>query len=177
MATRTLAEMADVTPQFEPAAKARREPYDWFLPLLSLPAMLAVFLVIGVPLLYSLALSLNRINMLTQKWVFVGLRNYLTILPQADFLWALARTAYFAAVTVLAGLVLGVAIALVLNAKFPGRGILRSVVLIPWAMSPVAVGVLWVWIFDGSYGALNGALMDLGLIATPIRWLAGVLAR
>ena len=56
------------------------------------------------------------------------------------------------------------AMALVLNAAFPGRNVLRSVVLIPWAMAPVAVGILWGWIFDGSYGTLNALLFDLGLI-------------
>ena len=44
--------------------------------------------------------------------------------------------------------------------------------LIPWAMAPVAVGILWSWIFDGSYGTLNALLFDLGLIDEPIAWLA-----
>ena len=62
--------------------------------------------------------------------------------------------------------------ALVLNATFPGRSVLRSVMLIPWGMAPVAVGILWSWIFDGSYGTLNALLFDLGLINEPIAWLA-----
>lgn len=153
------------------ASRTFRERRDWLPFWLSLPALLVVFLVIGLPLIYSLALSLHRINMLTKKWVFVGLQNYLEILPDPEFLWALARTAYFAGVTVTAGLVLGLAMALVLNMAFPGRGLLRSIVLIPWAMAPVTVGVLWGWIFDGSYGALNGLLLDLGIIAKPRQWL------
>jgi multiple sugar transport system permease protein len=152
-------------------ARPRRARRDWLPFWLSLPAVLLVFLVIGVPLVYSLALSLHRINLLTKRWIFVGLQNYLEILPQPEFLWALARTAYFALVTVLAGLLLGLAMALVLNMRFPGRGLLRSIVLIPWAMAPVTVGVLWGWIFDGSYGALNGLLLDLGLVAAPRQWL------
>ncbi|MBV9703509.1 MAG: ABC transporter permease subunit [Methylobacteriaceae bacterium] len=156
----------------EAAVPARRERRDWFPFFLSLPALLIVFLVIGLPLVYSLVLSLHRINVLTQRWIYVGLQNYLQILPQADFLWALGRTATFAVVTVVAGLVLGMAMALVLNMSFPGRGILRSVVLIPWAMAPVTVGVLWGWIFDGTYGAMNGLLLDTGVIGKPIHWLA-----
>ena len=58
--------------------------------------------------------------MLTQQWVFVGLQNYLDILPNPDFLAALGRTAYFALVTVIGGLILGFAMALVLNQDFPG---------------------------------------------------------
>lgn len=152
-------------------ARPRTSRRDWLPVLLSFPTMLVVFLVIGIPLLYSLALSLHRINMLTRKWVFVGLQNYTSIIPQPEFIAALGRTAFFAFSTVLAGLALGMGMALVLNMRFPGRGILRSVVLIPWAMAPIAVGVLWNWIFDGSYGALNGLLSDLHLIDKPISFL------
>ena len=107
-------------------------------------------------------MSLHRLNVLTQRWVFVGLENYIEILPGNEFLSAFGRTAYFAVVTVLGGLIVGMGMALVLNARFAGRGILRSVVLIPWAMSPVAVGILWNWIFNGDYGPLNALLLDVG---------------
>ncbi|WP_222182844.1 ABC transporter permease [Geminicoccus harenae] len=153
------------------AAPQRAEKRDWLPFLLSFPTLLVVFLVIGLPLIYSLALSLHRINMLTQKWIFVGLGNYTSVIPQPDFIWALARTAVFAGVTVALGLALGMGMALILNMRFPGRGLLRSVVLIPWAMAPVTVGVLWGWIFDGSYGPMNGLLLDLGLIDRAIPWL------
>lgn len=143
-----------------------------FLFLLTLPTLLVVFLVFGLPLAYSVNLSLHRVNMLTKQLVWVGFQNYAEILPNPDFLWALGRTAYFAVVTVLGGLALGMAMALVLNARFPGRNVLRSVVLIPWAMSPVAVGILWGWIFDGTYGTLNALLFDLHLIDKSIPWLA-----
>lgn len=140
--------------------------------LMTMPTLVIVFLVIGIPLVYSLALSLHRINMLTQQWMFVGLKNYLEILPDPDFLFAMARTLYFAVVTVSGGLALGMAMALVLNQRFLGRGLLRSLVLIPWAMSPVAVGILWGWMLNGNYGTFNGILTDLGLIEKPIAWLA-----
>ena len=144
---------------------------DWLPFLLSFPTLLVVFLVIGLPLIYSLALSLFRINMLTRRWIFVGLQNYTSIIPQADFIAAMGRTAAFAVMTVAGGLALGMAMALVLNMRFAGRGLMRSIVLIPWAMAPVTVGVLWGWIFDGSYGALNGLLTDLGVIGSSIAWL------
>src|SRR4051794_6433894 len=151
----------------------RRDKPSYRLPiLLTLPTLLVVFVVIGLPLVYSLALSLHRINVLTKRWVFVGLQNYTQILPSPEFLAALGRTAYFAVVTVAGGLILGMAIALVLNMNFPGRNLLRSLVLVPWAMSPVAVGILWSWMFNGDYGTFNGILFDLGLIHESIRWLA-----
>ena len=155
-----------------PPVKARGAVSPLRLPfLLTLPTLLVVFLVFGIPLIYALALSLHRINMLTQQWMFVGLANYLDILPHPEFLAAFGRTAYFAVVTVLGGLALGMAMALVLNLSFPGRNFLRSIVLVPWAMAPVAVGVLWGWMFNGEYGTLNAILFDLGLIEKPIHWL------
>ena len=139
--------------------------------LLTSPTLLVVFVIFGIPLVYALALSMHRINMLTQQWIFVGLDNYIDILPDPEFIAALGRTAYFAFVTVTGGLVLGTGMALVLNMAFPARNFLRSVVLIPWAMAPVAVGVLWGWMLNGQYGTFNAILFDLGLIEKPIHWL------
>ncbi len=151
----------------------RRDAPSLRLPvLLTLPTLVVVFVVFGIPLVYSLVLSLHRINMLTQQWIFVGLQNYIDILPNPDFIAALGRTAYFAVVTVGVGLVLGLAMALVLNESFPGRNFLRSIVLVPWAMAPVAVGVLWSWMLNGEYGTFNAVLSDLGLADKPIHWLA-----
>ncbi len=139
--------------------------------LLTAPTLLAVFLVIGVPLIYSLLLSFHEINVLTHRWVFVGLGNYASAFSDPAFVAAFARTAVFTAATVVAGLALGLGMALVLNARFAGRGVLRGLVLIPWAMSPVAVGILWGWIFNGDYGPLSALLLDLGVIGSSVHWL------
>ena len=156
-----------------PALPARRwhVPAGWVPALLTAPTLLAVFAVIGLPLLYSLALSFHEINVLTHRWVFVGLDNYASAFSDPAALAAFARTAVFAAVTVLAGLLAGLGMALVLNARFFGRGLLRGLVLIPWAMSPVAVGILWGWIYNGDYGPLSAALLDLGVIRSSVYWL------
>ncbi len=161
-----------MVPPWRRQAQRRDQPSIRLPFLLTLPTLVVVFVVIGIPLVYSLALSMHRINMLTQQWIFVGLQNYIDILPDPDFIAALGRTSYFAVVTVIGGLVLGMAMALVLNASFPGRDFLRSIVLIPWAMAPVTVGVLWGWMFNGEYGTLNAILFDLGLIDNQIHWLA-----
>lgn len=161
---------------FEPGAFAlfrprADQPSVKFPLLLTSPTLLVVFVIFGIPLVYALALSMHRINMLTQQWIFVGLGNYIDILPDPEFIAALGRTAYFAFVTVAGGLLLGMGMALILNMVFPARNFLRSVVLVPWAMAPVAVGVLWAWMFNGEYGTFNAILFDLGLIEKPIHWL------
>ena len=159
-----------LTRQASPGARWH-VPARWVPMLLTAPTLLAVFLVIGVPLIYSLLLSFHEINVLTHRWVFVGLRNYATAFSDPAFLAAFARTTVFTVATVLTGLALGLGMALVLNARFAGRGVLRGLVLIPWAMSPVAVGILWGWIFNGDYGPLSALLLDLGLIGSSVHWL------
>ena len=132
--------------------------------LLVLPTLLVVFLVIGVPLIYSLALSLHRINPLTQRWIFVGLANYAQGPARSRFHRRLWPHRLFRRHHRVRRLVLGMAMALVLNMAFVGRDVLRSLVLVPWAMSPVAVGILWSWMLNGDYGTFNAILLSLGVI-------------
>ena len=75
----------------------------------------------------TLALSLHRINMLTQQWMFVGLQNYTDILPHPDFIDALGRTAYFAVITVVGGLILGMAIGAALGITSENMGVWMAV--------------------------------------------------
>lgn len=135
------------------------------------PTLLVVLLVVGVPLGYSLFLSLNRINPITHRWLFVGLDNYAALPRNAELWAALGRTAYFAALSVAGTTALGMVFALVLNARFPGRGVLRSVVLVPWAMASVSVGVLWSFLLAGDFGGVNGVLNDLGFPSLATPWL------
>ena len=135
------------------------------------PTLLIVLTVVGLPLAYSLYLSLHRTNPITKTFIYVGVGNYIAILGNAEFWAAFGRTAYFAAFSVIGTTLLGMGMALLLNERFIGRGILRSVVLVPWAMAPVSVGVLWSFIYAGNYGALTGLLNDLGLGSLAIAWL------
>lgn len=139
--------------------------------LLSLPTLIGVLLVVGYPWLYSLWMSLHDVDMALGNWTFVGLQNYLRVFKDPIFIQSLIRTAYFAATTVIVGMILGLGMALVLNESFRGRPIMRSVLLVPWATSSVVVGILWAWIYDGQYGVLNAALFQLGLIRDYIPWL------
>lgn len=139
--------------------------------LLSLPTLIGVFLVVGYPWVYSLWMSLHDVDMAMRKWTFVGLKNYVRVIGEPVFLDSLARTGYFTVTTVTAGIVLGLLMALVLNERFRGRGIMRSALLVPWATSSVVVGILWAWVYDGQYGILNAVLYQLGLIRDYIPWL------
>src|SRR5580693_10094754 len=98
------------------------------------PTLLVVAIVVGGPLVYSFYLSLHRTNPITKKWFFVGFDNYAAAIVNADFWAAIGRTVYFASFTLIGSTMFGMAMALVLNQRFVGRGLLRSFVLVPWAM-------------------------------------------
>jgi multiple sugar transport system permease protein len=74
--------------------------------------------------------------------------------------------------TVVAQLLIGLVVALILNEAFPGRGLIRATILLPWVTPSVVCAVIFVWIFDGSFGILNHVLRAAGFIAQPFPWLA-----
>ena len=134
---------------------------------------LSLVVVFGhIPALSSLRLAFTRYNIKQPaRRGFVGLDNFIHVLTDGAFHAALVRVAYFMAVAIVAVLVVGLIFALVLNRDFRGRGLLRTVIIIPWAIPPVVSGHAWRWIFNGEYGALNGLLLQLGIIGEYRFWL------
>jgi ABC-type sugar transport system permease subunit len=102
---------------------------------------------------------------------FVGLDNYTTVLSDPQFWQAVGRTASFSVMSVTAIAVLALLIALLLNQDFPGRRVLGAVLLVPWAIPYVANALMWKWIYDSNYGALNGLLYQLDFINSYMVWL------
>jgi trehalose/maltose transport system permease protein len=79
---------------------------------------------------------------------------------------------WFTLVSVSIETVLGIVVALILNAAFPGRGIMRAIILIPWAIPTVVSAKMWNWMLHDQFGVINDMLLRLGLIASPITWTA-----
>lgn len=106
------------------------------------------------------------------NWTVVGFANYVALFQ--DPLWwrAVGTTAAFTIVSVGLETLLGLIIALTLNAHMPGRGLLRAAVLIPWAIPTVISAKMWGWMLHDLYGVVNAALLRLGLIEAPWAWLA-----
>ncbi|MEA2594700.1 MAG: multiple sugar transport system permease protein [Thermomicrobiales bacterium] len=144
----------------------------WFAFWLVLPTILAVLGVSVYPVGYAIWTSLHNKNPSFGFELWVGLGNYRLLLESPEFRKAIAVTARFAVTSTVLSMLLGLGMALVLNQRFIGRGLLRSVILVPWAMSGTVVGVLWAWIYDGGYGTLNGVLFKLGLIDEYKAWLS-----
>ena len=137
-------------------------------------AALAVVLmaVTAFPILYSLWISFYGLNLRRpNRMPFVGLDNYTHVLSDPQFWGSVGRTAEFSVMAVVAVLVLATLVAVLLDQDFPGRRILSACLLIPWAIPSVANGLMWKWIYDSNYGALNGLLMQLGFISQATIWL------
>jgi multiple sugar transport system permease protein len=140
--------------------------------LLNAPAMIVIGLLVAYPIGYSFWLSLHRYNLkLPALERFVWFQNYVSLVSDPVFLSSLRVTVAFVVVVLGLTVILGTALALVLNETFLGRGVLRSLVLLPWAMPGVVNGLMWRTIFDAKTGALNGLLLQLGLIDSYQAWL------
>jgi ABC-type sugar transport system permease subunit len=141
------------------------------LALLS-PLAIVLMAVAVFPILYSLWISLYALNLRRPNRVpFVGIDNYISVLSNPQFLESVGRTAIFSIVSVVAVAVIALLAALLLDQDFWGRRVLSACLLIPWAIPSVANGLMWKWIYDSNYGALNGALLQLGFIDAAMVWL------
>jgi multiple sugar transport system permease protein len=154
-------------------ARGRRLSEPSFAFLLNVPALLAIVLLVGYPIAYSAWLSLHRYNLKRPRlFRFIGLENYADIVRSAEFWAALEVTLLFTGLGVALVVALGVLMALLLDQPFPGRGFVRTMVLVPWAIPPVVNGLMWQWIYDAKVGALNGLLVSVGLLSSYRGWLS-----
>lgn len=149
--------------------KALRYPvsaYDQKSAMLFLAPMMLVLMVIAVfPILYSLWISLFDLKLTRpNRAPFVWFDNYALIFHDPMFWSSVGRSTSFTLMSVTGIMVIAMLMALLLNEQFRGRRILSTVLLIPWAIPYVANGLMWKWIYDSGYGALNGLLFQLGLI-------------
>jgi multiple sugar transport system permease protein len=148
--------------------RARLYPYLVISPTLLVLCALALY-----PIGSLLWLSLHR-NELTSplSHPFLGLQNYVGVVTSYFFVSTLGVTITYTALVVATLLPFGLGAALLLNTRTPTAAILRSVVLLPWAVPVVVSGIIWKYIFDGNFGLLNGLLYSLGLISSYQSWLA-----
>ena len=132
--------------------------------LMTVPGLLLmVGLIIG-PLGYAVWLSFHQVNFLFPDTPFVGMENYADVMSDEAFWAAMWRTLYFVFVSIAVQVLLGLLIAEALHYAFPGRFLVRVLIVLPWAVPTIVNGNLWRWIFVGSSGAANHLLMQIGLI-------------
>ncbi|MDL1970184.1 MAG: sugar ABC transporter permease [Candidatus Desulfofervidaceae bacterium] len=133
------------------------------------PLLLVIFIFVFIPILGTCLNSFFQdIPFLPRK--FVGIKNYIFLIKNQDFWVALRFTLLFTLVAVTLETVLGLSFALLLKEKFPGRGILRTILLIPWAIPTVVSARIWQLIYNYNYGLLNYILSSVG-VSHKINWL------
>ncbi len=151
--------------------------------LLMAPALLLLALVFLWPIVHYGWLSLQAQTVFTNlEPVPVGLANWQRLLGDGRFWQDAGQTLRFAGVSVGLELALGLAIALLLHQRWRGRGLVRSLALLPWALPTTVMALGWRWILNDPNGPINGLLQSLGLPSVPflaspqLAWLAAVLA-
>jgi len=143
-----------------------------FAYLLLAPTLVMVFSLVIYPFIDSVRVSLYFYSLMRPGDIrFVGFGNYAKILTEPFFYRTIRVSAIYSAATVLLSMLLGLWIALVFNEEFKPRGIFRSLILIPWAIPPALSGIMWRWVLNSNFGALNGLLFEMGLIKQGINWL------
>jgi multiple sugar transport system permease protein len=128
------------------------------------PAILYVLLLVGVPLLLSIYYSVSAYTIYNPSWRFVGLANFAQIVENPDFLRTLGNTFIFTFGSQFLGLILGKFGAFLLLRPFPGRKIVRALIILPWAVPIALATVAWQWMFDSLYSVINWSMIALGVI-------------
>lgn len=158
--------------------QARRSRSAW---LLVAPALILLAGVAGWPLVRTVFYSFTDALLdAPHEYLFVGLANYLEFADGeaygvlADPVWwrSVRNTLWFTFVSVSMELVLGMALALLMNQKFRGQGLVRTAILVPWAIPTIVTAKMFSWMFHDQYGTINDLLLRVGLIDAPLAWIA-----
>src|SRR5690349_19528474 len=167
--TATSSVLPKTSPKHHRSLREQDARIAWFLLAPSLIVILGVTL---WPIISTFILSFFNVPTgLNQVRTFVGLGNYLDMLKDRTFWETIGRTLYFTVVSVGLELILGLAIAQLIHSRPWGWQFLRFALIIPWAVPTIVNGAMWRWIYSADFGALNGLLMQLGLIKHYVPWL------
>lgn len=162
--------MAERTPVATSRLTRQRVRSAW---LFLAPVLIVLAVVAGWPLVETIAYGFTDASLINpQAARFVGLDNYAYLVLDPYWWTSVWNTVLFAAISVFLEAVLGLIIALALNAHFRGRGALRAAILIPWAIPTVVSAQMWNWMFNDVFGVINHVLLALHLIARPVAWTA-----
>lgn len=132
-----------------------KKSLKWIPWILILPVVLIRGFTTIYPILMTLKNSLFDIKLLGGVHEFVGLKNYINIFKDPKIITSIEFTIIFVVVSMVFHVVLGIILALILNIQFRGKRILRTIVLIPWAMPTVVIGMAAKWAFNNDYGLVN----------------------
>jgi multiple sugar transport system permease protein len=142
-------------------------------PLFIAPAILYVLILVALPFFLAIYYSMSAFTIFDPSYRFVGIANFLDVIKSEIFRRTLINTFIFTIGAQVIGLLLGKFAAMLLMKEFPGRGLARALVVLPWAV-PVSLATLaWQWMFDSLYSVINWTLVAIGLLdpSTHLQWL------
>ncbi len=146
------------------------------------PMLVVLAVVAAWPLARTVWFSLTNATLVDlSHYDLIGIDNFIAyddgrwygIFTDPQWLQALGNTLVFAAWSVSLEVILGVIIALIVNATLPGRGLMRAAMLVPWAIPTVVSAKIWQWMLNDQFGIINAMLMSAGFIDSPVAWLGG----
>ena len=111
--------------------------------MLMLPCMVIVAIVFIYPICYSFLMSFHQVDISNQEWQFAGLKNYIQLFQDQYFLKSMAVTGRFTILSVCFEMIMGTLMAVLLNKNFRGRGFVRGIMIIPWALPTVVNAIMW----------------------------------
>ena len=137
------------------------------------PCLLTLALCAGWPLLKTIYFSftdaaLDSLN----DFEFIGIDNFINLARDQDWWIAVKNTFVITVVAVPLETILGMMIALILHKNFKGRGWMRAIVLVPWTIPTIVSARMWAWMLNDVYGIVNELLIRVGIIDSPIPWIA-----
>lgn len=138
-----------------------------------IPSVVLVLVFIVYPVINTINMSLYdiRIQTLAEGKKFVGFDNYIRLFSDSTFMASLKFTLLFTVIAVTLETIIGMMFALIMNKAIPGQGIIRTAVLVPWAIPTIVSGLMWQFMYSDQYGIINLILSKLHLIQDYIPWL------
>ncbi len=152
--------------------RQRRKKTQLLGPALVAPALIMIASINIFPSIWAVYLSFSRYDFNRNEPIFTGLQNFMKVAPTRTFLQSLDITLTYAAVVTVGSSLIGLALAIILDQHFKGRGVVRSLLVIPWAVPWAVSAFLWSSIFSSDFGVINGVLYSIGLIKDYIPFLS-----
>jgi len=136
------------------------------------PTFVIIALILVYPVLQSVVLSFGQSSVDGfEPYRFVGFKHYAALMGDSRFWSSLSVTVVFTLVSIPLELVLGVALALLMNESFRGKGFVRLAVLFPWALPTALNALIWRWMYNADYGLFNALGLQFGLVSERVNWL------
>lgn len=164
--------MAAIQARKSSAQERKHWDRKWIPYVLLAPAIITIVVVILSPLVTTIYYSFSNVDLIRDRTTFIGLDNYIELFSSRLFWKAVEINLKFALIVVVVPTLMGLFFAVLLVEDFVGRGLGRTLLILPWALPWIVIGLLWNWVVHSQFGALNGLLYTFGLIDKYIPFMA-----